>query len=48
MKFGGTSVGSAAALQRTTSLIRCNQQEGRQVVVVASAMGTRPEKVTDL
>ena len=44
MKFGGTSVGSAKAIQRTAKLTtRCKEQWG-QVVVVASAMSG----VTDL
>jgi aspartate kinase len=45
MKFGGTSVGSAAAMKRTAELIA---GAGERVVVVASAMGSKPIKVTDL
>jgi len=45
MKFGGTSVGSAAAMKRTAELIA---GAGEGVVVVASAMGSKPIKVTDL
>jgi aspartate kinase len=48
MKFGGTSVGSAAAMERTATLIRQSIAAGRQVVVVCSGMGSRPVKVTDL
>jgi aspartate kinase len=48
MKFGGTSVGSAAAMRETAELIRQAQREWGQVVVVASAMGSKPVKVTDL
>jgi aspartokinase/homoserine dehydrogenase 1 len=48
MKFGGTSVGSAAAIRRTAVLIERYQQEYGQVVVIASGMGTKPVKVTDL
>lgn len=48
MKFGGTSVGSPAAFERTAELIRTGLKEWSQVVVVASAMGTKPVKVTDL
>ncbi len=45
VKFGGTSVGNAAAMKRTVDLIA---GAGERVVVVASAMGSRPVKVTDL
>lgn len=48
MKFGGTSVGSAAAMRGTAKLIQRTQQVWGQVVVVASAMGSKPVKVTDL
>lgn len=48
MKFGGTSVGSAAALRETAALILRSKREWGQVVVVASAMGLKPVKVTDL
>lgn len=48
MKFGGTSVGSAAAIQRTVALAGQQMDEGHEVVVVVSAMGTQPVKVTDL
>lgn len=48
MKFGGTSVGSAAAMKETAELIRRAQAEWGQVIVVASAMGSKPVKVTDL
>jgi len=48
MKFGGTSVGSGEAIARTVRLVRRSLATGEQVVVVASAMGTRPVKVTDL
>ncbi|MCB9420576.1 MAG: aspartate kinase [Ardenticatenaceae bacterium] len=48
MKFGGTSVGSAQAMRETAVLIQQAQQEWGQVVVVASGMGSKPVKVTDL
>jgi len=48
MKFGGTSVGSAPAMRATADLIVATKKEWRQVVVVASAMGSKPVKVTDL
>jgi aspartate kinase len=48
MKFGGTSVGSAQAMQETAVLIQNTQQAWGQTVVVASAMGSKPVKVTDL
>lgn len=48
MKFGGTSVGSVEAMQRTAKLIRQSRDTWGEVVVVASAMGTKPVKVTDL
>jgi len=38
MKFGGTSVGDGAAINRTADLIHSALQAGRQVVAVASAM----------
>lgn len=44
MKFGGTSVGSAEAIERATNLIRHTHENWPQVVVVASAMSG----VTDL
>lgn len=48
IKFGGTSVGTADAMHRTTELIlKCRQQWGK-VIVIASALGTKPVKVTDL
>ena len=48
MKFGGTSVGSVRALQRTADLIEHTVDERQRVVVVVSAMGSQPTKVTDL
>ena len=48
MKFGGTSVGSAEAMRQTTDLILRYQKEWGSVAVVASAMGSKPIKVTDL
>ena len=44
MKFGGTSVGSAEAIERATGLIRHTMAGWSQIVVVASAMSG----VTDL
>ncbi|MBE2198338.1 MAG: aspartate kinase [Anaerolinea sp.] len=48
MKFGGTSVGDAAAVAATAVLIQRAQAAGQTVVVVVSAMGSQPVKVTDL
>ena len=48
MKFGGTSVGSADAMRRTAELIKDAKEKWGQVVVVASGMGSKPIKVTDL
>ncbi len=48
MKFGGTSVGSAAAMRDTAHLIEQARETWANVVVVASAMGSKPVKVTDL
>ena len=48
MKFGGTSVGSAQAMRDTADLILRAQEQWGQVVVVASGMGSKPVKVTDL
>lgn len=48
MKFGGTSVGSAKAIRETAELILNAKEEWGSVAVVASAMGTKPVKVTDL
>lgn len=48
MKFGGTSVGSAQAVQNTAELILNAREAWGSVAVVASAMGTKPVKVTDL
>jgi len=44
MKFGGTSVGSSEAIQRTSEIICDTQRDWSQLVVVASAMSG----VTDL
>ncbi len=48
MKFGGTSVGSAQAMRETAVLIQKTKEAWGQVVVVASGMGSKPVKVTDL
>ena len=48
MKFGGTSVGNAKAIRETVDLILQTKREWGQVVVVASGMGSKPVKVTDL
>lgn len=48
MKFGGTSVGSPSAIRQTAELIEHSLAQWGQVVVVASAMGSQPIKVTDL
>lgn len=48
MKFGGTSVGSAQAMRETAVLILNARAQWGPVVVVASAMGSKPVKVTDL
>ena len=44
MKFGGTSVGSIAALKQVTGIVRKAREQGNDVVVVVSAMSG----VTDL
>src|SRR5690348_6011749 len=43
MKFGGTSVESAAAIERVAGIVRARQ--GRQPVVVVSAMGKTTNKL---
>lgn len=48
MKFGGTSVGSADAMRETAALILRTKETWNSVVVVASGMGSKPVKVTDL
>lgn len=48
MKFGGTSVGSASAIRETKELIAKYKTEWGSVAVIASAMGSKPVKVTDL
>jgi aspartate kinase len=48
MKFGGTSVGSAAAMRETADLILQARDTWGDVAVVVSAMGSTPVKVTDL
>ena len=48
MKFGGTSVGSADAMRKTAELILSSREQHGNVVVVASGMGSKPIKVTDL
>ena len=48
MKFGGTSVGSAQAIRETAVLIEQAKKAWGRVVVVASGMGSKPIKVTDL
>src|ERR1700744_5180362 len=44
MKFGGTSVEDARAIQRTADIVRSRRERGLEAVVVVSAMA----KVTDL
>ena len=48
MKFGGTSVGSAQAMRETAVLVQQTKEQWGNVVVVASGMGSKPVKVTDL
>lgn len=48
MKFGGTSVGSAAAMRETADLILQARDTWGDVAVIISAMGSKPVKVTDL
>ena len=48
MKFGGTSVGNAQAMRETADLIRNARRQWGSVVVIASGMGSKPVKVTDL
>src|SRR6201996_3654596 len=44
MKFGGTSVEDAAAMERTAKIVRGRREKGLEAVVIVSAMA----KVTDL
>jgi aspartate kinase len=44
MKFGGTSVEDAQAMERTAAIVRARREKGLEAVVVVSAMA----KVTDL
>ncbi len=44
MKFGGTSVGSVAALQQVVNIVKKEREQGNEIVVVVSAMSG----VTDL
>ena len=48
MKFGGTSVGSAQAMRETADLILQARDTWGDVAAIASAMGSKPVKVTDL
>jgi aspartokinase/homoserine dehydrogenase 1 len=48
MKFGGTSVGSSQAMRETAELIENTKTDWGRVVVIASGMGSKPVKVTDL
>ena len=48
MKFGGTSVGSAEAMRETADLILQARDTWGDVAAIASAMGSKPVKVTDL
>ncbi len=48
MKFGGTSVGNAQAMRETAELILQTRAQWPKLVVVVSAMGSKPIKVTDL
>ncbi|MBP9502096.1 MAG: aspartate kinase [Candidatus Promineofilum sp.] len=48
MKFGGTSVGSSAAIRETADLILQARDTWGDVAVIVSAMGSKPVKVTDL
>jgi len=48
MKFGGTSVGSADAMRETSDLILQARDTWGDVAAIASAMGSKPIKVTDL
>ena len=43
MKFGGTSVEDAKAMERTAAIVRGRRERGLETVVVVSAMA----KVTD-
>ncbi len=43
MKFGGTSVEDAAAIERTAAIVRGRRDKGLSAIVVVSAMS----KVTD-
>ncbi len=48
MKFGGTSVGTVPAMRRTADLVGRTRERWPELVVVASALGTQPTKVTDM
>jgi bifunctional aspartokinase / homoserine dehydrogenase 1 len=48
MKFGGTSVGGSQAMRETAELITNTKDKWGRVIVIASGMGSKPVKVTDL
>jgi len=47
-KYGGTSVGSVALIQRAAERILACKAEGHQVAVVVSAMGEETDRLVDL
>lgn len=48
MKFGGSSVADADSIKRVAKRVLQNQQEGKEVVVVISAMGDTTDDLMDL
>ncbi|MGE3143170.1 MAG: aspartate kinase [Hyphomonadaceae bacterium] len=48
MKFGGTSVGDVARIQRVARIVAAERQPGRGLAVVVSAMSGETNKLVDL
>ena len=47
-KFGGTSVGDTARIRHVAGLVRAEVEQGNQVAVVVSAMGSETDRLVDL
>ena len=47
MKFGGTSVEDATAIERTSRIVRGRRERGLDAVVVVSAMGKTTDRLTE-
>ncbi|MEP7246638.1 MAG: aspartate kinase [Gammaproteobacteria bacterium] len=47
-KYGGTSVGSVALIQRVAARVSAVRERGDQIVVVVSAMGDSTDRLVDL